>query len=143
MKIEKTCLENLLQVISTFDKETRLNNIPLKDLKNFLHHHGDDIFKRSAGGLDEYKLKHLVFNLENLCPEVKLLFEKELFNKLSLTDYYIKLSEHSENSFIEPEKVEPVQVNTPLATAPETPQYKEDLFDKFLDLIGACFCWNT
>lgn len=142
MSVLKTrCLENLIKIISIYGKEidTDLTEAIWMCFEKMAY----ETYRVGYNYLYPFKIIHLLWNLENLRPEVRQPFEKIVFDRWN--DIY-------KASRAEPEDIEipedaPSSVETePVATSADEPETyiprEEDIFDRFLTLVAALMKWR-
>jgi len=74
---EQVCLQNLQRIVSEVDKEQQVEDLNLLQLT--YQEIADDVFWVSV--MNGIKFKSILWNLDNLKPEIKSRFRKELFDK--------------------------------------------------------------
>jgi hypothetical protein len=75
---EKGCLENLKHIVSEYTDDENIKNLSLNELRSSYTKIADHMFCISAS--NRLKYKNMLWNINNLKPEIRSRFRTELFN---------------------------------------------------------------
>jgi hypothetical protein len=75
---EKRCLENLKHIISEYTDDKNLKNLSPEELRPSYTQISDNLFQISVS--NRLKYKNLMWNMDQLKPDVRSKFQKQLFN---------------------------------------------------------------
>ena len=120
---EKICIENLRQIVSETAHDQNIKKLSTDALQPTYKEIGDNIFQLSA--FNRHKFKNMLWNLDNLKPEIRSDFQKKCFD--AWHSVYLKsvgrdLSEEStedrikveiEASTDKPDPADPIERETP------------------------------
>ena len=112
---EINCLENLKHIVSEFADEENLKNLSVDELRSSYTEIADNMYCISISS--RHKYKNMLWNIDNLRPEIRSRFQKELFSTWHAI--YIKSAKaHLLEDLPETEK----QESTPLSEAEKSPE---------------------
>jgi hypothetical protein len=75
---EKACLENLKHIVSEYADDESIKNLSLDELRSSYTKIADNIYPISVS--NRLKYKNMLWNIDNLKPEIRSKFQTELFN---------------------------------------------------------------
>lgn len=75
---EKNCLENLTHIVSEYADDENIKNLSLDELRSSYSKIADNIYSISVS--NRLKYKSMLWNIDNLKPEIRSKFQTELFN---------------------------------------------------------------
>lgn len=75
---EKICLENLKQIVSEYADDENLKNLSLEELRSGYTQIADNLYHISVS--NRLKFKNMLWNIDNLKPEIQSKFQARLFN---------------------------------------------------------------
>jgi hypothetical protein len=75
---EKDCLENLKHIVSEYADDENIKNLSLDELQPSYTKIADNIYPISVS--NRLKYKNMLWNIDNLKPEIRSRFRTELFN---------------------------------------------------------------
>ncbi len=76
---EQICLQNVHRIITECSDERNIKNLSLNELQPMYQEMADHIFRISIS--NTHKFKNMLWNLDNLKPDVRSTFQKEFFDK--------------------------------------------------------------
>jgi hypothetical protein len=135
---EKICLENLQRIVSETANDQNIKKLSTDAFRSTYEEIGDNIFQLSV--FNCYKFKNMLWNFDNLKPEVRSNFQKKCFD--AWHSVYLKSASRvlSEENDEDPIKIE-IEASTdkPEHEDPNPAVYfeKRDWFDKLLDFAAA------
>jgi len=101
---ENNCLENLKHIVSEYADDENIKNLSLDELRSSYTKIADNIYPISVS--NRLKYKNMLWNIDNLKPEIRSRFQTELFNtwhsvyiKSIKTDQIEDLSEIKKSEF--------------------------------------------
>lgn len=109
---EKGCLENLKYIVSEYADDENIKNLSLDELRSTYTELSDNLFHISVS--NRLKYKNMLWNIDNLKPDIRSKFQTELFN--TWHTIYIKsvkadpakdrpeIKKHKSTSVVEAEK---------------------------------------
>ena len=108
---EKICLENLQRIVSETAIDENIKTLSTDALRPTYEGIGDNIFQISV--FNRHKFKNMLWNLDNLKPEIRSIFKKKCFD--AWHSVYLKSvgRDLSEDSAEDREKIEIEAVDTP------------------------------
>ena len=77
---EKNCLENLKHIVSEYADDENIKNLSLDELRSSYMKIADNVYSISVSNCLKYK--NMLWNIDNLKPEIRSKFQTELFNTL-------------------------------------------------------------
>jgi len=83
---ENNCLENLKHIVSEYSDDENIKNLSVDELRSSYTKIADDVYSISVS--NRLKYKNMLWNIDNLKPEIRSRFQTELFNTWHLI--YIK-----------------------------------------------------
>ena len=83
---ENNCLENLKHIVSEYSDDENIKNLSVDELRSSYTKIADDVYSISVS--NRLKYKNMLWNIDNLKPEIRSRFQAELFNTWHLI--YIK-----------------------------------------------------
>jgi len=83
---ENNCLENLKHIVSEYSDDENIKNLSVDELRSSYTKIADDVYSISVS--NRLKYKNMLWNIDNLKPEIRSKFQTELFNTWHLI--YIK-----------------------------------------------------
>jgi hypothetical protein len=83
---ENNCLENLKHIVSEYADDENIKNLSLDELRSSYTEISENIYSISVS--NRLKYKNMLWNIDNLKPEIRSKFQTELFNTWHLI--YIK-----------------------------------------------------
>jgi len=83
---EKGCLENLKNIVSAYADDENIKNLSLDELRSSYTKIAENFYPISAS--NRLKYKNILWNIDNLKPEIRSRFQAQLFN--SWHSIYIK-----------------------------------------------------
>jgi hypothetical protein len=75
---EKGCLENLKHIVSEYADDENIKNLSLDELRSSYTKIADNIYPISVS--NRLKYKNMLWNIDNLKPEIRSKFQAQLFN---------------------------------------------------------------
>ena len=75
---ENNCLENLKHIVSEYADDENIKNLSLDELRSSYTKIADNIYPISVS--NRLKYKNMLWNIDNLKPEIRLKFQAQLFN---------------------------------------------------------------
>ncbi|HAY38311.1 MAG TPA: hypothetical protein DCY53_02575 [Desulfobacteraceae bacterium] len=75
---ENNCLENLKHIVSEYADDENIKNLSLDELRSSYTKIADNIYSISVS--NRLKYKNILWNIDNLKPEIRLRFQAQLFN---------------------------------------------------------------
>jgi hypothetical protein len=75
---EKGCLENLKHIVSEYSDDEDIKNLSLDELRSSYTKIADTVYSISV--FNRLKYKNMLWNIDNLKPEIRSKFQTELFN---------------------------------------------------------------
>jgi len=75
---EKGCLENLKRIVSEHADDENIKNLSMDELRSSYMEIADNIYSISVS--NRLKYKNMLWNIDNLKPEIRSKFQTELFN---------------------------------------------------------------
>jgi len=75
---ENNCLENLKHIVSEYADDEKIKNLSLDELRSSYTKIADNIYPISVS--NRLKYKNMLWNIDNLKPEIRSRFQTELFN---------------------------------------------------------------
>jgi len=75
---ENNCLENLKHIVSEYADDENIKNLSLDKLRSIYTELADNIYSISVS--NRVKYKNMLWNIDNLKPEIRSKFQTELFN---------------------------------------------------------------
>jgi hypothetical protein len=75
---EKGCLENLKHIVSEHADDENIKNLSLDELRSSYTKIADNVYSISV--FNRLKYKNMLWNFDNLKPEIRSKFQTELFN---------------------------------------------------------------
>ena len=75
---EKNCLENLKHIVSEYADDEIIKNLSLDELRSSYTKIADNIYPISVS--NRLKYKNMLWNIDNLKPDIRSKFQTELFN---------------------------------------------------------------
>ena len=75
---EKDCLENLKHIVSEYADDENIKNMSLDELRSSYTKIADNVYSTSVS--NRLKYKNMLWNIDNLKPEIRSKFQTELFN---------------------------------------------------------------
>jgi hypothetical protein len=75
---EKGCLENLKHIVSEYADDENIKNLSLDELRSSYTKIADNIYPISVS--NRLKYKNMLWNIDNLKPEIRSKFQAKLFN---------------------------------------------------------------
>jgi len=75
---EKGCLENLKHIVSEHADDENIKNLSLDELRSSYTKIADTVYSISV--FNRLKYKNMLWNIDNLKPEIRSKFQTELFN---------------------------------------------------------------
>ena len=75
---EKVCLENLKHIVSEYSDDEDIKNLSLDELRSSYTKIADNVYSISV--FNRLKYKNMLWNIDNLKPEIRSKFQTELFN---------------------------------------------------------------
>lgn len=75
---EKDCLENLKHIVSEYADDENIKNMSLDKLRSSYTKIADNVYSTSVS--NRLKYKNMLWNIDNLKPEIRSKFQTELFN---------------------------------------------------------------
>jgi hypothetical protein len=75
---ENNCLENLKHIVSEYADDENIKNLSLDELRSSYTKIADDIYPISVSNCLKYK--NMLWNIDNLKPEIRSRFQAQLFN---------------------------------------------------------------
>lgn len=123
----------------------KMVDLSLNQLQDGFEEFADDLFQISIGPSTARKFKYLLFNLDNLKPEIKARFEKEIFDRWHaastppFAEESLADTEESRSEDEAPQSEEEPATSGPPTVGPQPkgPQYKKDWFDIIIDWMAA------
>ena len=114
---EKICLKNLQRIVFETAIDENIKNLSTDDLRPSYGEIGDTIFQISVSNC--HKFKNMLWNLDNLKPEIRSVFQKKCFD--TWHSVYLKSVDRgpSEESGQEIEEIEIEATDTPDTKDPE------------------------
>jgi hypothetical protein len=79
---EHVCLKNLHRILSEYSDDQNIKNLSINELQPMYQEIADNIFRISISNV--HKFKNMLWNLDNLKSEIRLKFQKEIFDKWHL-----------------------------------------------------------
>jgi len=108
---EKGCLENLKHIVSEYANDENIKNLSLDELRSSYTKIADNIYCISVSNCLKYK--NMLWNVDNLKPEIRAKFQTELFNTW-----------HS--IYIKPAKADPTEDRAEIKKQASTPVVEAD-----------------
>jgi len=100
---EKGCMENLKHIVSEYADDENIKNLSLDELRSSYTKIADNIYPLSVS--NHLKYKNMLWNIDNLKPEIRSKFQAQLFN--TWHSVYIKsIKTDSEKDYSEIKKQE-------------------------------------
>ena len=75
---EKDCLENLKHIVSEYADDENIKNLSVDELRSSYTEIADNVYSISVSS--RLKYKNMLWNIDNLKPEIRSKFQTELFN---------------------------------------------------------------
>jgi hypothetical protein len=75
---EKSCLKNLKHIVSEYADDENIKNLSLDELRSSYRKIADNFYPISVS--NRLKYKNMLWNIDNLKPEIRSRFQTELFN---------------------------------------------------------------
>jgi hypothetical protein len=75
---EKGCLENLKHIVSEYSDDENIKNLSLDELRSSYTKIADTVYSISV--FNRLKYKNMLWNIDDLKPEIRSKFQTELFN---------------------------------------------------------------
>lgn len=75
---KNNCLENLKRIVSEYADDENIKNLSLDELRSSYTKIADNIYPISVSNLLKYK--NMLWNIDNLKPEIRSTFQTQLFN---------------------------------------------------------------
>jgi hypothetical protein len=75
---EKVCLENLKHIVSEYSDDEDIKNLSLDELRSSYTKIADNVYSISV--FNRLKYKNMLWNIDDLKPEIRSKFQTELFN---------------------------------------------------------------
>ena len=75
---EDNCLENLKHIVSEYADDENIKNLSLDELRSSYTKIADNIYPISVS--NRLKYKNMLWNIDNLKPEIRSRFQAQLFN---------------------------------------------------------------
>ncbi|MDH3723692.1 MAG: hypothetical protein OER74_19505, partial [Desulfobacteraceae bacterium] len=75
---ENNCLENLKHIVSEYSDDENIKNLSVDELRSSYTKIADDVYSISVS--NRLKYKNMLWNIDNLKPEIRSRFQAELFN---------------------------------------------------------------
>jgi len=75
---ENNCLENLKHIVSEYADDENIKNLSLDELRSSYTKIADNIYPISVS--NRLKYKNMLWNIDNLKPEIRSRFQAQLFN---------------------------------------------------------------
>jgi hypothetical protein len=75
---ENNCLENLKHIVSEYADDENIKNLSLDELRSIYTELADNIYSISVS--NRVKYKNMLWNIDNLKPEIRSKFQAQLFN---------------------------------------------------------------
>lgn len=75
---ENNCLENLKHIVSEYADDENIKNLSLDQLRSSYMKIADNVYSISVSNCLKYK--NMLWNIDNLKPEIRSKFQTELFN---------------------------------------------------------------
>lgn len=89
---EQVCLQNVHRILSEYSDDQNIKNLSLNELQPIYQEMADHVFRISIS--NTHTIKNMLWNLENLKPDVRSRFQKEFFDRGYLAyEQYIKIDE--------------------------------------------------
>jgi len=108
---ENNCLENLKHIVSEYADDENIKNLSLDELRSSYTEIADNIYCISVS--NRLKYKNMLWNVDNLKPEIRAKFQTELFNTW-----------HS--IYIKPAKADPTEDRAEIKKQASTPVVEAD-----------------
>ena len=109
---EKDCLENLKHIVSEYTDDENIKNMSLDELRSSYIKIADNVYSTSVS--NRLKYKNMLWNIDNLKPEIRSKFQTELFKawhsiyinsaKADLTDDSREIEKQESTPVVEAEK---------------------------------------
>ncbi len=115
---EQRCLENLKQIISEYAVEEDLKNLSQEEFRSSYTQLADNLYHISVS--NRLKYKNMLWNIDQLKPEIRTKFQAELFNTWH-SIYKTSLKSDPIKNFPESENQDPI----PLISGGERPEIGE------------------
>ena len=81
---EHVCLKNLHRILSEYSDDQNIKNLSINELQPIYQEIADNIFRISISNV--HKFKNMLWNLDNLKSDIRLKFQKKIFDKCHLPD---------------------------------------------------------
>jgi len=75
---ENNCLENLKHIVSEYSDDENIKNLSVDELRSSYTEIADNVYSISVS--NRLKYKNMLWNIDNLRPEIRSRFQAELFN---------------------------------------------------------------
>ena len=87
---KQVCLQNVQRILSECSDNRNIKNLSLDEVQPIYQEMADHTFRISVS--NTHTFKNMLWNLDNLKPDVRLTFQKEFFDKWYLAyEYSIKI----------------------------------------------------
>ena len=146
---DRICLKNLRQIVTACSDDHKITSVSLDELQSTYKEIANYLFRISISNVQTFR--NLLWNFENLKPEIRLGFQKQCFSQWHST--YLNLipidnnKDVSENDEQTPPALSEDRVENERQRIEETKPaptiffrngyvYKRDWFDKLLDCVA-------
>jgi len=158
--ITERCIQNIEQIVVDHGTENSQRQFSHDDIEIWFKQNREESIQLSIAGRDSYKIKTMLWNLDNLKVHVRSQFKLRLLHVLQndstiqpcteepLPESLAQEPSSGEKEFLsdDVDSVEKMEIDS-LAKPPQTPlKNNEDWFDRMLDIVAAVvrgFMFNT
>lgn len=112
---EKDCLKNLKHIVSEYTDDENLKNLSLDELRPSYTKIAENVYSTSVS--NRLKYKNMLWNIDNLKPEIRSKFQTEIFN----TWHSIYITSAKADPAEDSKEIEK-QASTPVVEAVKSPE---------------------
>jgi hypothetical protein len=112
---EKDCLKNLKHIVSEYADDENIKNLSLDELRPSYTKIAENVYSTSVS--NRLKYKNMLWNIDNLKPEIRSKFQTEIFN----TWHSIYITSAKADPTEDSEEIEK-QESTPVVEAEKSPE---------------------
>lgn len=131
---ENNCLENLKHIVSEYADDENIKNLSLDELRSSYTEISENIYSISVS--NRLKYKNILWNIDNLKPDIRSKFQTELFNtwhsiyiksaKADPTEDRAEIKKQESTSVEEAEKSSKVDAKEPTSVIKEEQPIKSE-----------------
>jgi hypothetical protein len=126
---KQVCLQNVQRILSEYSDDQNIKNLSIHELQPMYQEMADHIFRISMS--NTHTFKNMLWNLDNLKPDVRSTFQKEFFDKwYSIYEHTIKIDPSEDRPETEKQDLiviteDIVSTETPMQDFPPAPKHSD------------------